>query len=292
MLRRSGISFEKDESSRFLPWIITFMVFLAGLAVAGIFLLNDITNHFGAGVQDTMTVQIPVTEKPETDDLRVAESLRLIQNIDGVIAAKPVKPEEISELLRPWLGLAAQNQELPLPRVIDVHVDRSSAITDRQIFDTLAPVIPVVVLDDHCALLQTLVRALNSTELIAAGIMLFIGLATMGTVVFTTRTGMGLQQETISVLHFVGAKDSYIARQFALRALWLGIKGGFFGVILTLPVLFLLRLALGRLGSGLLPELSLPLSGWISLGALIPAVAIIAMVTARFTVSRSLAKML
>jgi hypothetical protein len=61
---------------------------------------------------------------------------------------------------------------------------------------------------------------------------------------------------------------------------------------LTLPVLFLLRLALGRLGSGLLPELSLPLSGWISLGALIPAVAIIAMVTARFTVSRALAKML
>jgi len=81
MFRRSGISFEKDESSRFLPWIITFMVFLAGLAVAGIFLLNNITNHFGAGVQDTMTVQIPVTEKPEMDDLRVAESLRLIQRI-------------------------------------------------------------------------------------------------------------------------------------------------------------------------------------------------------------------
>ncbi len=112
--------------------------------------------------------------------------------------------------------------------MIDVHVDRSSAITVRQIFDTLAPVIPGVVVDDHGAWLQNPGRALNSTELIAAGIMLFIGLATMGTVVFTTRTGYGPAAGNHLGAAFVARrKDSYIARQFALRALCSGSKAGF-----------------------------------------------------------------
>lgn len=292
MFGRSDISFEKDESSRFLPWLITFMVFLAGLSVAGIFLVNDITRHFGQGVSDTLTVQIPVSDSRSTDDLRVAEALRILQSTDGVNRAEAIEPANISDLLRPWLGEAAGSEELPLPRVIDVEIDRTTHVTASLLLGILAPSIPGIVVDDHGAWLDTLVRALRSTEAVAAAIMVIIGLATIGTVVFTTRTGMGLQRDTITVLHFVGAKDSYIAKQFAIRALYLGFKGGFIGIILTLPVLFLLRFVLGQLGSGLLPELTLPPAGWISLGLLIPAVAIIAMLTARVTVIRSLAKML
>ena len=48
MLQRSDISFDTDDTGRFLPWLIAFMVFLAGLSVSGLFVLSDITRNLGS----------------------------------------------------------------------------------------------------------------------------------------------------------------------------------------------------------------------------------------------------
>ena len=38
--RRSDLPLDKDALSRFLPWLIAFMVFLAVMAMAGVLVLN------------------------------------------------------------------------------------------------------------------------------------------------------------------------------------------------------------------------------------------------------------
>ena len=198
----------------------------------------------------------------------------------------PVK--RVAELLRPWLGAATGSDQLPLPQVVDVAVDRTTGIRAddlRRLFEDFRP--PVVV-DDHGEWLSNLVNALRSAEIVALIIAALTGLATAGTVIFTTRTGLGLQKDTITVLHFIGAKDAYIARQFAMRAAWLGLKGGIGGLAVALPTLVALRFAIGSLNVGLLPALNLSSSGWISLALVVPCVAIIAHLTARSTVLRSL----
>ena len=116
------------------------------------------------------------------------------------------------------------------------------------------------------------------------------GLATAGTVIFTTRTGLGLQKDTLTVLHFIGAKDSYIARQFAVRAAFLGLKGGIGGLGVALVTIGVLHFAIGNLNVGHLTGLSLSLSGWISLSLLVPCVAAISHLTALSTVIRSLSQ--
>ena len=53
--------------------------------------------------------------------------------------------------------------------------------------------------------------------------------ATVLSVVFATRGAMASNRDIVQVLHFVGARDGYIANQFQSRFLKLGLKGGMAG---------------------------------------------------------------
>ena len=47
--------------------------------------------------------------------------------------------------------------------------------------------------------------------------------------VFTARIGLAIHHSVIEILHLLGAQDAYIARQFQVHALWLGLRGGVIG---------------------------------------------------------------
>ena len=51
-------------------------------------------------------------------------------------------------------------------------------------------------------------------------------IATMLSVTFATRGAMATNRPVIEVLHFIGAKDGFIARHFQRHFLLLGLKGG------------------------------------------------------------------
>ena len=290
MLRQSDIYFGQDESGRFLPWLIAFMVYLAALSVAGLFILNSLTQQFGAGIENSMTIQIPVTGSPSRDTTRRTEVLQILQRTNGVMSSAHIPAKRVAELLRPWLGVATQSDQLPLPQVIDLTVDRTTGIRSDDIQRLFEDFRPPIVVDDHGEWLSDFVNALRTAEIVAVIIVVLTGLATVGTVIFSTRAGLGLQKDTITVLHFIGAKDDYIARQFAMRAAWLGLKGGIGGMAVALPTMAALRFAIGDLNFGLLPDLNLSSFGWISVALILPFVAIIAHLTARSTVLKSLSK--
>jgi cell division transport system permease protein len=291
LLRQSEIALDKDDSNRFLPWLITFMVFLAALSVAGVMILDTITGNFSQDIRDTMTVQIPAAESIVADQQLVSTALGLLRKTGGVERAEGIDRKEVVDLLEPWLGTAAGSDGLPLPLIIDVSVDRSTGLDAEKISDLLNKQLAGVTVDDHSIWLKGLVSTLHSVKIVAMVIISLIALVTAGTVIFATRTGLGLHKGTIDVLHSVGARDTYIARQFAFRALVTGLQGGVFGIIIAVPVLYFLVFITDRLDSRLLPAIELNFSIWISIGLLAPAVALIAMFTARITVMRTLARM-
>ncbi len=291
LLRQSEIALDKDDSNRFLPWLITFMVFLAALSVAGVMILDTITGNFSQDIRDTMTVQIPAAESTVADQQLVSTALGLLRKTGGVERAEGIDRKEVVDLLEPWLGTAAGSDGLPLPLIIDVSVDRSTGLDAEKISDLLNKQLAGVTVDDHSIWLKGLVSTLHSVKIVAMVIISLIALVTAGTVIFATRTGLGLHKGTIDVLHSVGARDTYIARQFAFRALVTGLQGGVFGIIIAVPVLYFLVFITDRLDSRLLPAIELNFFIWISIGLLAPAVALIAMFTARITVMRTLARM-
>ena len=288
---RTDLALARDDTARFLPWLMAFMVFLAALALAGLFVLADAARAIDRGIENTITIQLPAGENVRADEERIDGALALLRRMPGIERAEALERDKVMRLLEPWLGPAARSAEIPLPWVIDVTVDRRSGLSAETISAALQPYIPGVLVDDHAVWLQALVRALHSSEWIATIIVVLIGLASAATVVFATRAGMGLHRDTIEVMHFVGAQDDYIARQFALRATLLGVKGAVIGIALATPALLLLTLLIGRLGFGMLPEIRITTGAWIAIALLAPATAGIAMITARTTVLKSLAKM-
>jgi cell division transport system permease protein len=289
--RTPELPIAQDDTTRFLPWLMAFMVFLAALSIAGMFVLADAAHTLDRGIEDTITIQVPAGDNQRADEDRIAGAIAMLKQMPGIASAEALPRERVVQLLEPWLGTAARSSEIPLPWVIDVRVDRQNAPKAEMISALLMPYIAGVQVDDHGVWLRSLLRAVHSVEWIAIIVVVLIAVVTAATVVFTTRAGMGLHRDTIEVMHFVGAHDTYIARQFAIRASILGLKGSVIGVALAGPALLILTLLMGNLGFGLLPEIHLSAGVWVTIVALIPIAAAVAMVTARATVMKSLARM-
>jgi cell division transport system permease protein len=290
--RRTDLPRERDEVSRFLPWLVAFMVFLAALALAGALVLSGVVARGDRGVSGTLTVQVPPAGTAEETERRTAAILDVVRRLPEAEAARALDEARLLELLSPWLGSAGQAGDLPLPRLIDVELKPGARVDVRGLADRLAAVAPGATVDDHRVWLERLVRLLRAVQGVAGSILGLIGIATVGMVVFATRAAIAVHRELIEVLHLIGARDSYIARQFARRALGLALKGGILGLVLAVPTIIGLGILSRRLQAGLMSELSLTPWHWAAIVALPLAAAAVATATARATVMRWLARML
>lgn len=292
--RRTDLPFDADAFGRFLPWIIAFMVFLAILATAGAFVLHDAVGRWSAGVARTLTVQIPPPAgdqaMPPGEDPRVIEALKVLRTTPGISRADVLDDARLAALLEPWLGPSGGAAGLPLPRLIDV--ESAGGLDVDALRNRLAAAVKGVSVDDHRVWLDRLIRLVNAIEWTAAAILALIALVTIGTVVYATRTSLAVHRQAIEVLHLIGAHDAYVARQFAGRALGLGLRGGLLGLVLALPALLAVSYLAAHIDAGLLPKASLGIIQWGMLAAIPLVVAAVAMVTARVTVMKTLAAML
>ena len=290
--RRSDLPLDRDSLSKFLPWLIAFMVFLAVLALAGLLVLNTLAHRWDKGISNSLTVQVPFSGDAIRDAKNLKTAVRITRGALGVRRAEPIPEKRIAELLEPWLGPVGATSAVPLPSLIEVEVENGATFDTEALGQRLNAKVPGATVDSHRVWLDRLLNLIGTVRGLAAAILLFIALATVGTVVFTTRTGLAIHQDVIEVLHLIGAKDNYVAGQFAVRALWLGLRGGLIGLILAVPTLWMIGSLFGGVEDGLIPKVAMEAFHWMVLAALPLLVAVIAMVTARMTVMRSLGRML
>jgi len=291
-LRQTNLALAKDDTNRFLPWLIAFMSLLAILSVAGFLLLKQVSDLFEYNSNDTMTIQVPSGNSEKRTNKKITQIINILKETGGVIEVSLVPKVEVIQLLKPWLGTISESQTLPLLQIIDIQIDRGSGITPEKISNVLTIIVPDITVDDHSIWLIGLVKTLQSAELTALFILLLIIFVIIGTVIFTTRTGMGIHKQTIEVLHFVGAHDDFIARQFAIRGLVVGFQGGLIGFLFSIPILYLFDNLLQNLEEGFLPKAEVNIFVWLSVALVVPMISSITMLTARGTVLKSLKKML
>jgi cell division transport system permease protein len=292
-IRRTDLSLERDAQDKFLPWLVSFMVFLAVLAFALAAAVHQVAGRWDKGARGTLTVQVPADESADgsAGEARLAAVLALLRATPGIASAEPLADEELAALIEPWVGRAAVG-DIPMPRLIDARTVPGAAPDLDLLRARLATVAPGAVVDDHRAWLGRLLALMRAIEWTALAVLGFVLAVTVGTVIFTTRTGLSIHQEAIEVMHLIGARDSYVARQFADRALALGLRGGAIGLLLAIPALAAIGALFGRESGGALPEVTFSLLHWAAIGSMPILVALTAMGTARVTVHASLARMM
>jgi cell division transport system permease protein len=281
----------RDASSRFLPWLIAFMVYLAAMALTAAMVLSGASANWRLGLSGTMTVQvIPLgnEEGPAALNARVDGVLKVLRKTPGITGAEVLSRDKLAALLEPWLGSGPLLDELPLPRLIDVRLAPGDEVHMQALESSLSANDPGTIIDDHGLWLDRLIALAAAIEIIALAVMVLICVSAVAAAVFTTHTGLAIHHDVIELLHLMGAQDDYIARQFQVHAFRLGLSGGLIGLALTVATLLVLGYLGQRIDTSLLPSLSLSILQWIAL-ALIPGVAaLIIMATARYTVIRTL----
>lgn len=298
MIGRIGddIPLRRDGTVRLLPWLIAPMVYLAALALAGMLVLNGVLESWDRGLSGTMTVELPAAPAPPATDDAVAKTLQVLRATSGIVSATPLARDAEVKLIEPWLGSTIAPEELQLPRLVDLRIASGAALDLKALRAKLATAVPGAVLDDHRLWLDRLYSLAISVEATGFAILVMVGIAAVLTVIFTTRAGLAVHHDVIELLHLMGARDLYIARQFETEAMRMGLSGGIGGIALAALTLWGLSHAAAAtavLGeeAKLLPDLSLVLWQWAAL-ALLPVLAgAAALVTARFTVMRALARM-
>lgn len=296
--RRSDLPLERDAAKKFLPWLVALIVYLAALALAGLMVLNSAVGRWDQGLSGTLTVQIPPVVGKDgkanprvRPQVRVEKALKVLRSTSGVAQARALPRAEIKALLEPWLGSGDLAAELPLPFLIDVKLEADAGVNLEALATALDAAVPGTIIDDHKRWLDRLILLARSIELVAAVIVLLVGLAAVAAVIFVTRTGLAVHHEVIELLHVIGAHDNYVARQFEFQALGLGLRGGGIGFALAALTLAGLGYLSGQLDTLLLPKLTLSTVQWLALAALPFVVAALSMITARVTVLRALARL-
>ena len=178
--RRSDLPLDKDALSRFLPWLIAFMVFLAILAMAGMLVLNATASRWDQGIRGTLTVQVMPAEDPAKDDERLQAVLSVLAQMPEIDHYETLTDDRLLKLLEPWLGPATGSRDLPLPRLVDVELKTGADLNAEVLSRQLAARVPGTSVDDHRIWLKRLVRLIQTVEGLAALVLAFIALATVG----------------------------------------------------------------------------------------------------------------
>jgi len=292
--RQADVPIGQDPSVRFLPWLVAFMVYLAALALTCAMAMQKVVERWDQGLAGRLTVQVP---PPASGDAalgaqQVDQVIDALADISGVRSVELLNQEDIADLLKPWLGETVMQQELPLPTLIAVALDETSPPDRDAMAARLDGIAPDIVIDDHQRWLGRLLDLARTIEMIAALIVVAVMMSAVITIIFVTRTGLAIHDQVIDLLHLIGAQDSYVARQFENHALLLGLRGGVIGLLLAVLTVLLIGYLLERSQSGFLPALALSFWEWLILISLPLVTAVIAMVTARFTVMHNLSRVL
>jgi cell division transport system permease protein len=279
---------ERDKSTKYLPWIIAPMVFLAVMSLAAVQLVGGIVASWDAQVTGSMTVQV-MFRGDENRHERVEDALAFITATPGVADATAMELDAARALLEPWLGDIGS--ALPVPDIIEVTL-RPGATLDVEIFAArLAAIVPDVHVDDHRVWLDDLVGLADAIMAAAIGTLVLVAFSAASTIVYATLSGLAVHRQTIDLLHHIGAYDRYIARQFQRHFVRIGARGGFWGSVLAAICLAGLFYFGRNIDGAFLPPLALDPVEWAFL-ALIPVATIfLAAMTARVTVMRALARL-
>ncbi len=283
-------------TGRSLTMVITIMCFLACLTAGAVYMIRQSADAWLRDIASEVTVQIEPkdTGDPEKTVQDVASFLR---RQAGIANVRPLSVDESAALLEPWLGQMDELKSLPVPRLIAVELDRNASPNLDVVKTDLEKQFPAATLDDHRRWQQQIRTITRSFALGGVAILALVAMATMAIIVSATKSSMASNREIVEVLHFVGATDRFIAREFEKHFLRLGIRAGLVGAGLALAVFVTMPFVMQILGGGAVTvtELhrfvgtgALDMAGYVLLVIVVVVVAALCMLTSRFGVFRIL----
>jgi len=276
--------------------VIAIMSFLACLTAGAVYMVNQSAEAWVKDISSEITIELDPVNAADIEKKITLVSLFLAKQA-GITHVKPMTAEDSAKLLEPWLGHSEALSALPIPRLIAVEIDRSNPPDIKAISEALSQNFEGVTLDDHRQW-RTEIRTLTrSAALGGIAVLVLVAAATVAVIVSATRSAMASNREIIEVLHFVGANERFISREFERHFVGLGARAGIVGAVSAGLVFLLLPSVMHVLGGGpvtatemsrLVGSGELDLKGYLLCALVVLVVAGLCMITSRVGVIRVL----
>jgi len=273
-------AFREQRLGLMFAVLVAVMVYLASLAVAAEGALASFTSGWSLNVQSRLTVEVPFpagsASKQEARVKKVMDALRAIPDVAQVL---PLSEADMAQLIKPWIDDASSFASLPLPTLIDVDVKDRSSLDGEALRQKLAPAVRDVRVTGRTEGLDQLLRLVDSFRLLAWLMIALTALILVIAISLICRAAIAVQHDTVELLHFMGATDGDIARQFLYHARRLSLPasliGFVFAVLTSVVLVYFLHSFWGQTPS--------PGLAWLAPGAMMALVPLAALVVALTT---------
>ncbi len=288
---------ENTVAGNALTIVVAIMCFLACLTLGAVTLVREASRDWQGDILREVTIQVRPVEGRDTD-AEADKAASVVRLSPGIASAEPVSRAESEALLEPWLGTGLDLSDLPVPRLIVVRIADPAQVDLADLARRLQAEVPGASLDDHRAWTSRIETMADATVLVGVAILALVFLATVLSVVFATRGAMAGNRDVVAVLHFVGAEDGYIAREFQRHFLLLGLRGGLIGAAAAALIFLVLGFVLGpsvdsgngEQMSALFGRFAVGPIGYLGALGIAFLIAVMTAVTSRLTVYRYLAE--
>jgi len=291
--RKQELPLTKGQFSLFMELMTACAVFLFSVTTAGVLAVNSMIGKWNDGAMNTFTVQImPVTDNTAftTTGNEVDKVVAFLRKQNGIENVTPLDDEMHEKLIRPWLGDGIDIKSLAMPRLIDVELKRRNNIDFESLSEKLNEISEYASLDNHKLWLGKLMKFANSLKTLAIIVLGIVTTICAVSIFYATKTSLGLHKDIIEILHLMGAKDTYIAQQYARRAATLSALAGGCGFIVAMIVIWGISRVSQDLEGGIIKEAGLTLFSWFKI-LLIPfMISGIATLTSYLAVKNTLEK--
>jgi cell division transport system permease protein len=283
-------------TGRSLTLVISIMCFLACLTAGAVYMINKSADAWLRDMASEVTIQVEPRDGVDTEKV-IKDTVAFLTKEPGVTGVKALTLDESAALLEPWLGQADVLKSLPVPRLIALEIDRGSPPDLDVLRQKLTAQSAGVSLDDHRHWQQQIRTVTRSFALGGLMILILVAAATIAIIVSATRSSMASNRDIVEVLHFVGATDRFIAREFESHFLKLGIRAGLVGAIAAALVFLIAPMVVEVIGGQtvtaaelrqLVGSGALELTGYLLMGVVVVVIAALCMFTSRLGVFRIL----
>ena len=273
--------------------VVAIMTFLAGITIGSVAAVRSVASEWTSDIARETTIQVKPGGGLDVE-AALAKAVNVAKATSGVAEARALDAKETARLLEPWLGTGLDVSSLPVPRLVVVTLAPDAGPeTAETLRAALAEQVPSASFDDHRQWTQRLSTTARAVVAIGLAVLGLVAAATVLCVVFATRAAVDAARPIVEVLHFVGARDGFIAAEFQHHFLAVGLKGGALGGGIAMAVFFLASTLPHWIGAGtpadtLMGVMTLDLRGYGGIFGASVLVALVTAVTSRITVYRTL----
>ncbi len=262
------------QQDRTLGLVIGVLCFLACLCAVAALASDRAASGWRRELGASATVQVrpKAGETPSEAADRAAEALA---GAKGVAEARALDREAAERLLEPWLGKGNIPDDLPLPRLVVVDLDRQHPADAAALNQALSAAGVDASVDDHGRWIADVRRTGDIARAAALGALLLFAMTAGAVIAFATRATLQTQRDVVEVLHLAGAQDRFVVKLVRRRFAILAGQAGLFGAATAAALAALMKLFGGE--NGLTPVLPL---AWIDLLAVLPCPLLAAAVAA------------